>query len=103
MKKIKLKLNQFEILRIVSKKPKINQREMATNLNISLGKINYLINELKKKGLIKINNFTKNPKKLGYLYYLTPRGILEKTTVTINFMKIKMEEYKELKKEIEKK
>jgi EPS-associated MarR family transcriptional regulator len=103
MKKIKLNLNQFEILRIVSKKPKINQREMATNLNISLGKINYLINELKKKGLIKINNFTKNPKKLGYLYYLTPRGILEKTTVTINFMKIKMEEYKELKKEIEKK
>ena len=103
MKKIKLNLNQFEILRIFSKKPKINQREMATNLNISLGKINYLINELKKKGLIKINNFTKNPKKLGYLYYLTPRGILEKTTVTINFMKIKMEEYKELKKEIEKK
>jgi EPS-associated MarR family transcriptional regulator len=103
MKKIKLNLNQFEILRIVSKKPKINQREMATNLNISLGKINYLINELKKKGLIKINNFTKNPKKLGYLYYLTPRGILEKTTVTINFMKIKLEEYKELKKEIEKK
>ena len=49
MKKIKLNLNQFEILRIVSKKPKINQREMATNLNISLGKINYLINELKKK------------------------------------------------------
>jgi EPS-associated MarR family transcriptional regulator len=99
---IKLKDEEFEVLRKLHRKSDINQREIAHELNFSLGKINYLINELKKKGLIKIQNFKKNPKKMKYLYYLTPRGIAEKTAVTINFMKIKMKEYEELKKEITK-
>ena len=55
--------------------------------------------ELKKKGLVKINNFKKNPKKINYIYVLTPKGIAEKTQLTLNFMKIKMREYDELKKE----
>ena len=58
------------------------------------------MNELKKKGLIKINNFKKNKNKVGYLYVLTPKGIAEKTKLTINFMKLKMREYDELKDEI---
>ena len=56
---------------------------------------------MQKKGLIKIENFKKNPNKINYLYVLTPEGLAQKTKLTINFMKRKMKEYDELKKEIE--
>ena len=56
--------------------------------------------ELKKKGLIKISNFKKNPKKINYMYILTPKGMTEKTKLTINFMKRKMKENEESKSEI---
>ena len=98
---MKINQEQFEILRKVLKKPSSSQRDLASELGISLGKINFILNELKKKGLIKINNFKKNKNKVGYLYVLTPKGITEKARLTINFMKIKMKEYDELKKEIE--
>ena len=98
---MKINQEQFEILRKVLKKPSSSQRELASELGISLGKINFILKELKKKGLIKINNFKKNKNKVGYLYVLTPKGITEKARLTINFMKIKMKEYDELKKEIE--
>ena len=67
---------------------------------MSLGKINYCIKALKKKGLIKIGNFKKNKNKFKYIYVLTPRGIVEKAKITLKFMKIKMKEYDELKKEL---
>ena len=70
-------------------------------LGFSLGKLNYCLQALKKKGLIKISNFQKNPNKLSYVYILTPKGIAKKTTLTINFMQRKMKEYDELKSEIE--
>ena len=95
------KQDQLEILRKIQKKPKSSQRELAKDLGFSLGKLNYCLKELKKKGLIKIRNFKKNPKKLNYIYILTPEGISEKTKLTISFMKRKMKEYDELKKEIE--
>jgi len=65
-----------------------------------LGKLNYCIKALKSKGLIKIENFKKNPNKINYIYVLTPKGIAEKTKLTMNFMKRKMKEYEELKKEV---
>ena len=99
---MKINQEQFNVLRKLSKNPKANQRMLASELDISLGKLNYVINELKKKGLIKIQNFKKNPNKAGYLYLLTPKGIAEKTNLTINFMKKKLKEYEELKKEIKK-
>ena len=80
----------------------ITQRKLANELGISLGKLNYLLIELKKKGLVKINNFKKNPKKLNYIYLLTPRGIAIKTKLTISFMNRKLKEYDELKIELEK-
>ena len=73
---------------------------MAKDLNFSLGKLNYCLRALKLKGLVKIENFKKNPNKLNYIYVLTPRGITEKTKLTLNFMKRKMQEYDELKKEL---
>ena len=67
---------------------------------MSLGKLNYCLNSLKKKGLIKIKNFKNNPNKMKYAYIITPKGITLKTKLTINFMKRKMNEYDELKKEL---
>lgn len=90
----------FQILRKIDKRPNSTQRELAKDLGMSLGKLNYCITALKKKGLIKIQNFKKNPKKVNYLYILTPRGIAMKTNMTINFMKKKMQEYDELKLEL---
>ena len=75
---------------------------MAEGLGFSLGKLNYCLKALKAKGLIKISNFKKNPNKINYFYMLTPKGISEKTKLTINFMKRKMKEYDELKKELKK-
>ena len=93
--------DHFEILRKIKKKPQSSQRELAQELGFSLGKLNYCLKELQIKGLIKIENFKKNPNKINYLYVLTPEGLAQKTKLTINFMKRKMKEYDELKKEIE--
>ena len=93
--------DHFKLLRKIQKIPNATQRKLASELGFSLGKLNYCLKELNKKRLIKIKNFKKNPNKLNYIYLLTPKGLSEKTKLTINFMKKKMEEYDELKKEIE--
>ena len=95
------KLDQFEVLRKISNSPKVSQRKMAKDLGFSLGKLNYCIKELKKKGLIKIQNFNKNQNKINSLkYILTTKGIDERVQLTINFMKRKMKEYDQLKEEL---
>ena len=91
----------FELLRKIQKNPQSSQRQLAEDLGFSLGKLNYCIKALQEKGLVKLENFKKNPKKLNYFYVLTPEGIAEKSKLTINFMKRKMREYDELKKELE--
>ena len=93
----------FETLRKIKNKPNSTQRELAEELGFSLGKLNYCLNALKAKGLVKIKNFKKNPNKLAYAYILTPQGISEKTKLTLSFMKRKLKEYDELKRELEKK
>ena len=92
----------LNILRKIDQKSNLTQRNMASELGISLGKLNYCLIELKKKGLVKIKNFRKNPNKMIYAYIITPKGISIKTKLTINFMKKKMKEYDEFKKEISK-
>ena len=93
--------DHFDVLRKIQKKPKTTQRELAEELGFSLGKLNYCLKALHAKGLIKMQNFKKNPKKINYIYVLTPKGIAEKTKLTINFMKRKMNEYDELKQELD--
>ena len=88
----------LNVLRQLQKKPNSNQRELADSLGFSLGKFNYCLQSLKQKGLVKINNFKKNPKKINYLYILTPKGVAQKTKLTILFMRRKMQEYDELEK-----
>ena len=92
----------LNLLRKIKSKPQSTQRELAEDLGFSLGKLNYCLKALKDKGLVKIENFKKNPKKIGYIYVLTPKGIVEKTKITISFMEKKMKEYDELKKELKK-
>jgi len=92
--------DHFNILRKINKKPKSTQRELAEELGFSLGKLNYCLKSLKNKGLVKITNFKKNPNKINYIYILTPKGIREKTKLTLNFMKRMIKEYDTLKKEI---
>jgi len=94
------KQDYLNVLRKIKNRPESSQRELAEELGFSLGKLNYCIKALKTKGLIKINNFTKNPQKINYIYVLTPKGISTKTKMSINFMKKKMQEYDELKKEL---
>ena len=94
--------DRLNILRKIQKRPQSNQRKLAKELGFSLGKLNYCLKGLKDKGLIKINNFRKNPNKLNYIYVLTPKGMSEKTKLTYNFMKRKFKEYEELQKEINK-
>ena len=103
----KQKQDYLNILRKLKGEPLTSQRVLSKNLGISLGKLNYCLNELKKKGMIKIKNFTKNKDRFNpnsqfnYFYILTPKGISLKTKLTINFMKLKMKEYDELKKELD--
>ena len=96
------KQDYLNILREIDRKPESSQRRLAGKLGFSLGKLNYCLNALKDKGLIKISNFKRNPNKINYIYVLTPRGLSQKTQLTFNFMKRKMKEYEELKKEIKK-
>tara|TARA_B100001123_G_C15183849_1_gene976464 strand:- start:618 stop:929 length:312 start_codon:yes stop_codon:yes gene_type:complete len=94
----------LEVLRKIQKKPERSQRELAKELGFSLGKLNYCLRALQKKGLVKIQNFQKQSNKINYLkYVITPAGIAERTQLTITFMKKKMKEYEELKKELERK
>ena len=95
--------DHFEVLRKIKTKPKASQRELAEELGFSLGKLNYCLKALKLKGFIKINNFKKNPNKINYLYIITPKGVAEKTRMTIEYMGRISQEYDELKKDLNKK
>jgi EPS-associated MarR family transcriptional regulator len=98
------KLNEdkyFRMMRILEATPDLSQREMAKALDISFGGINYCLNALVAKGLVKIENFSQNQNKFGYVYLLTPSGIAEKAALTSSFLKRKMDEYEALKVEIE--
>ena len=102
MSNMKNEQDHFEILRKIQKKPESSQRELAEELGFSLGKLNYCLKALQKKGLVKLQNFQKQSNKINYLQYvITPKGISERTKLTINFMKRKMKEFDELKKELE--
>ena len=96
--------DHFNVLRSIRKKPNSSQRELAQNLGFSLGKLNYCLKALKSKGLVKIKNFQNQKNKIKYIQYVvTPKGVAERTKLTINFMKRKMKEHDELAKELKKK
>jgi EPS-associated MarR family transcriptional regulator len=93
--------NHFRIMRILQENPDLTQRELAENLGMSVGGLNYCLNALIDKGLVKMQNFSNSKNKFKYVYLLTPMGIAEKVVLTTRFLSRKMEEYEALKLEIE--
>ena len=92
---------RYKLLQLLEANPRINQRELASALGISLGKVNFCLNALMEKGLVKAQNFKNNKNKRAYMYYLTPRGFQEKAAVTVRFFQRKLAEYETLQGEIE--
>jgi EPS-associated MarR family transcriptional regulator len=90
----------YRLLKLVGKDRRFTQRDMAKEMGISLGKVNYCLSELAKKGLIKITRFKSAKNKVPYTYILTPKGMKEKAKLTVEFLKIKILEYKEIKRQI---
>lgn len=93
--------SHYRVLRLIADKPELTQRDLARELGVSLGKVNYCVNALIDKGWVKVRNFRNSENKLSYAYLLTPRGIESKATITLQFLKRKMTEYETLKTEIE--
>ena len=91
---------RYNILKQLEANPETTQRELANGLGISLGRANYCIQALIEKGFIKAKNFQNSQNKKAYIYYLTPKGIKAKASITLQFLKYKMTEYEELEKEI---
>jgi EPS-associated MarR family transcriptional regulator len=92
---------RYRILKLLEADPHASQRRIADELGISLGRVNYCLKALIDKGLVKVNNFRNNDNKRTYLYLLTPKGIEEKTKVTLQFLQVKMAEYEAVKREID--
>ena len=101
------KLKQFQedthyrVLALLERSPDISQRELARELGISLGGVNYALRALIERGMLKAQNFSSSDKKLAYAYILTPKGLAEKSLLTARFLRRKMDEYEALKAEIE--
>jgi EPS-associated MarR family transcriptional regulator len=91
---------RYKILKRLEANPEISQRELAGDLGISLGRVNFCIQALVEKGLVKAKNFRNSKNKAGYAYLLTPKGIEEKAKITVQFLKIKLAEHEALTKEI---
>jgi EPS-associated MarR family transcriptional regulator len=91
----------FRVLGLLEKNPDLSQRELAKVLGVSLGGVNYSLRALVDRGMVKMQNFKRSEKKLAYVYVLTPRGLAEKTRLTADFLKRKLEEYEALRAEIE--
>jgi EPS-associated MarR family transcriptional regulator len=91
---------KLRVMKIITQTPEVTTREIAQIVKISNGSAYYLLTSLIDKGFVKIENFKKNPLKVGYIYLLTPKGVREKSLLTGKFLIRKKEEYKLLKKEI---
>ena len=92
--------SRYRILRLIEQNPTINQREIARELGISLGKANFCVNALIEKGILKASSFLNSRNKRAYTYILTPQGIEEKARVTLRFLRRKIGEYEALQQEI---
>lgn len=92
---------RYRLLKLVADRPDISQREIAQEMGVSLGRVNYCLKAMVEKGWLKIGNFRRNRDKRRYSYLLTPRGIKEKSQVTARFLMTKMNEYDALRAEID--
>lgn len=91
---------RYKILKVLEVNPEISQRDLARELGVSLGRVNFCLKALIEIGLLKATNFRNSNNKLAYMYLLTPNGIKEKSLITERFLKLKLEEYANLETEI---
>jgi EPS-associated MarR family transcriptional regulator len=91
---------RYRVLRLLDANPEMSQRDVARELSVSLGKVNYCVRALVQKGWIKVSNFTNSHNKAAYMYLLTPRGIEQKSRLTVQFLHMKVQEYAALRAEI---
>lgn len=92
---------RYRLLKLLETHPGLSQRELAKELGVSLGKVNFCLSALIEKGLLKASNFKNSKNKLAYMYLLTPAGVEEKARITIRYLKLKMQEYENLSAEID--
>ena len=92
---------RLRVLRALEANPELSQRQLAAKLGVSLGGVNYALKALMERGFVKANNFRKSGRKAAYLYVLTPKGVVEKTSLAAAFLGRKLEEYEVLRQEIE--
>lgn len=93
---------QYKLMRLIESNPEMSQRDVARELGISLGRVNYCLQALMQKGWVKVANFKNSQNKAAYMYLLTPRGIEQKASLAVRFLKIKIVEYERLRAEIRK-
>ncbi len=92
---------RLRVLRALEANPELSQRQLAAELGVSLGGVNYALKALIERGFVKADNFRKSGSKVAYLYVLTPKGIAEKSSLATAFLGRKLEEYEVLRQEIE--
>ena len=92
---------RLRVLRALEANPELSQRQLAAELGVSLGGVNYALKALIERGFVKADNFRKSGTKVAYLYVLTPKGIAEKSALATAFLGRKLEEYEVLRQEIE--
>ena len=92
---------RFKVMRLLQQNSQLSQRDVAKMLGISVGKVNYCVRALIRKGWIKAVNFKNHQNKAAYMYLLTTKGIEAKAHLTVEFLQIKMREYEMLRLEIE--
>ena len=92
--------HDYQLLKLISEKPEISQRGLASELGLSLGKTNYCLKAFIARGLVKANNFRRSDNKMAYSYLLTPKGVEEKAKVTVRFFRQAEAEYEMLRKEV---
>lgn len=92
---------RLRLMRLIEENPQLSQREAANKLGISLGKVNYCLKALMRVGWLKATRFKNSRNKSAYMYLLTPRGIEEKASITVEFLQAKLQEYEMLRSEIE--
>lgn len=91
---------RYKVMQALETNPHASQRELASELGVSLGAVNFCLKALVEKGMVKVENFVRSNNKVSYAYYLTPKGVFEKSEITAEFLKRKKQEYALLKTEI---
>jgi len=97
---MKLSEKTFQVLDTLDRQEISTQRQLADHSGISLGQVNYILKSLLEKGLVKIDNFRKNPNKIGYAYLLTPKGIEAKSRLSVRFVIRKIREYDDIRERL---